>query len=204
MTPEDTAPEDTAPANATPTKGTGTRPAGSPRFRLVLAGVLALLLVASVAWLALVVTGRDAGAAADHGSDRETVMVRAKEWMTAFGSYSPQDLDDKNVLTAYRERVEPLVATGFTCGGVTFEEYASALDRQVAAQKFTMTTSVERTGVESLDDDSAVVVLSGQVAGGRDGKVVEPRDFQMLVDLQKIDGSWQVAKCNDVNSRFAR
>jgi len=176
----------------------------SPRFRLALAGVLALALVASVVWLAFAATGREGGDGADRGSDRETVMVRAKEWMTAFGSYSPEDLDDKNVLTAYRERVDPLIATGFTCGGVTFEEYASALDRQVAAQKFSMTSTVERTGVESLDDDSAVVILSGQVSGGRNGKPVQPRDFQMLVDLQKIDGSWQVAKCNDVNSRFSQ
>ncbi|RYP82935.1 hypothetical protein EKO23_20705 [Nocardioides guangzhouensis] len=197
-------PEDPTSENATPAHDTGARPTGSPRFRLALAGVLAVALVASVVWLAVAATGRDGGAAANNQSVRETVMVRAKEWMTAFGSYSPEDLDGKQVLTAYRQRVEPLIATGFTCGGVTFEEYASALDRQVAAQKFTMTTSVERTGVESLDDDSAVVVLSGQVAGGRDGKAVEPRDFQMLVDLQRIDGSWQVAKCNDVDSRFSR
>jgi hypothetical protein len=198
VTPEDVTPETSG--NATEPAG----PAGSPRFRLVLAGVLALALVASIAWLVVAATGREGGAGDVRGRDREAVMVRAQEWMTAFGSYSPEDLDDKQVLTAYRERVEPLVATGFTCGGVGFEEYASALDRQVAAQKFTMTTTVERSGVESLDDDSSVVILSGQVSGGRDGKAVQPRDFQMLVDLQKIDGSWQVAKCNDVNSRFSR
>ena len=32
----------------------------------------------------------------------------------------------------------------------------------------------------------------------------EQRPYQMLVDLQKIDESWVVAKCNDVNSRFKK
>jgi hypothetical protein len=174
----------------------------SPRFRLALAGVLALALLASIAWLAVAFAHRPAEATASRQDTRATVMLRAKEWMGAFGSYTPRDLDDKKVLTAYRERVQPLITTGFTCGGVTFEEYAAALDRQVAAQKFSMSTSVERTGVESVDDDSATVILSGQVSGGQAGKELAPRDFQMLVDLQKIDGSWRIAKCNDVKSRF--
>jgi len=174
----------------------------SPRFRVALAGVLALALVASVAWLAVAFAHRPDEATASRQDTRATVMLRAQEWMGAFGSYTPRDLDDQQVLTAYRERVQPLITTGFTCGGVTFEEYAAALDRQVATQKFSMSTSVERTGVESVDDDSATVILSGQVAGGQAGKELAPRDFQMLVDLQKIDGSWRVSKCNDVKSRF--
>jgi hypothetical protein len=141
-----------------------TEPAGttaSPRFRLVLAGVLVLALVGSLVWLGLVLAGRSDGDTASRQGDRETVVLRAKEWMGAFGRFDRQDLDDGKVLTGYRDRLEPLVATGFTCYGLDLEQTIAATSQLVAQSKVSTSTSVDRAGVQSIDDDSATVIISG-------------------------------------------
>ncbi len=179
-------------------------PTASPRFRLVLAGVLTLALVASLVWLAVLLLDRADGAAASRQGDRETVVLRAKEWMGAYGTFAKSDLDDGKVLTGYRDRLEPLVATGFTCYGLDLEQQIAATSQLVAQAKVSTSTSVERAGVESIDEDSATVIISGIRESSVATQGTEQRPYQMLVDLQKIDGSWVVAKCNDVDSRFKR
>ena len=179
-------------------------PTASPRFRLVLAGVLALALVASLAWLTVLLLDRADGGTASRQGDRETVVLRAKEWMGAYGTFDKKDLDDSNVLTGYRDRLEPLVATGFTCYGLDMEQQIATTSQLVAQAKVSTSTSVDRAGVESIDDDSAAVIISGIRESSVATQGTEQRPYQMLVDLQKIDGSWVVAKCNDVNSRFKK
>jgi hypothetical protein len=176
----------------------------SPRFRLVLAGVLALALVGSLVWLGVVLVGRSDGDTSSREGDRATVVLRAKEWMGAFGTFDKKDLDGSNVLTAYRDRLEPLVATGFTCYGLDLDKQIETTSQLVAQAKVSTSTTVDRAGVESIDDDSATVIISGirESAVAKSG--AEQRPYQMLVDLQKIDGSWVVSRCNDVDSRFKK
>lgn len=179
-------------------------PTAAPRFRVVLAGVLVLVLLASLAWLAVLLVDRADGDTASRQGYRETVVLRAKEWMGAYGTFDKTDLDDTNVLTGYRDRLEPLVATGFTCYSLDLEQQIAATSQLVAQAKVSTSTSVDRAGVESIDDDSATVIISGVRESSVAKQGTEQRPYQMLVDLQKIDGSWLVAKCNDVNSRFKK
>ena len=115
-----------------------------------------------------------------------------------------EDLDDGNVLTGYRDRLEPLVATGFTCYGLDLDQTIAATSQLVAQSKVSTSTTVDRAGVQSIDDDSATVIISGirESAVAKSG--AEQRPYQMLVDLQKIDSSWVVSRCNDVDSRFKK
>ena len=180
------------------------RTTASPRFRLALAGVLALALVASLVWLAVVLVGNAGDETTSREGDRATVVLRAKEWMGAFGRFDKQDLDDSQVLTGYRDRLEPLVATGFTCYGLDLDQTIAATSQLVAQSKVSTSTTVDRAGVQSIDDDSATVIISGirESAVAKSG--AEQRPYQMLVDLQRIDGSWVVSRCNDVDSRFKK
>jgi hypothetical protein len=180
------------------------RPTASPRFRLALAGLLALALVGSLVWLGLVLVGRADGDTASHQGDRKTVVLRAKEWMGAFGRFDRKDLDDDKVATAYRERVEPLVATGFSCYGLDLDQTVATTSQLVAQNKVQTATTVDRAGVESIDDDSATVIISGIRQSSVASQAAQERPYQMLVDLQRIDGSWVVSQCSDVDSRFKR
>ena len=179
-------------------------PNAAPRFRLVLAGLLALALVGSLVWLGVVLVGNAGGESTSREKDRATVVLRAKEWMGAFGRFDKEDLGDGKVLTGYRDRLEPLVATGFTCYGLDLDQTIDATSQLVAQSKVSTSTTVDRAGVQSIDDDSATVIISGirESAVAKSG--AEQRPYQMLVDLQKIDGSWVVSRCNDVDSRFKK
>jgi hypothetical protein len=180
------------------------RPTASPRFRLAVAGGLALALIAALVWLGVVLVGRADGETTSRQGDRETVVLRAQEWMGAFGRFDKEDLDDSKVLTGYRDRLEPLVATGFTCYGLDLEQTIAATSQLVAQSKVATSTTVDRAGVETIDDDSATVIISGLRESSVATQGSEQRPYQMLVDLQKIDGSWVVSKCNDVDSRFKK
>ena len=129
-------------------------------------------------------------------------MLRAKEWMGAFGTFDKKDLDDSKVLTGYRDRLEPLVATGFTCYGLDLEQQIAATSQLVAQAKVSTSTSVDRAGVESIDDDSATVIISG---------IRETRWREQGAEQGPIRCSWTSRRstvpgwsreCNDVDTRF--
>lgn len=169
-----------APAPDTPRSGL---------VRLILAGVLAVALVASIAWLAVGISGRESAEDSRQGA-RDAVMLRAREYVKEAWNYGKADLDDNKKLTGYSERVKPLITTSF---GTEFEKTLPVLEQLVDKQGFARTTTVDHLGVERLDDDSATVIVNGQITESQQGKQLQPTPYFWRLDLDQVDGTWRVS-----------
>ncbi|MBD8870734.1 hypothetical protein [Nocardioides donggukensis] len=171
--------------------GPGGTDARRAPLRAVLTIVLALALVAGLVWLAVGIAARAGDpAASQRQQDRDAVMLRAREYVAAAWNYGTSDLDDDQVLTSYRERVTPLITTTFR---TEFEKSAPVLDQLVAEQGFARQTTVDHLGVESIDADSAQVIVNGEITESQEENSVRPTPFFWLLDLEKVDGTWLVA-----------
>lgn len=173
---------------------TSSTPKGSPVLRTAVAAVLALALVASLAWLVLELTrGDDENPAQER---RETVMLKAREYMLAAWNFGAADLDDKKKLTTYRDRVEPLITTSFK---TDFEKTLELLEPAVAQQGYSRTATVERVAVESLEDDTATVIVGGET-NETVAKKKQSSPYAWSVTLQHVDGTWLVDEFTEYGS----
>jgi Mce-associated membrane protein len=161
------------------------------RFRRgLLIGLLALLLVASGAfvWLAASRVGNDQ---ADLQAERELVMNRAEQFMLRLGNHDPSKLDAKGQMPEYRRGVEELSTTKLKTQleGADFQ----IAERFTAQAGLTRVTKVFTTGVQSIDADSATVLLAGQVTDTfAKQQPREPEAFRYSLALVKVDGNWLV------------
>ena len=140
-------------------------PAPAATFRLVLAGVLAAVLVASLGvsvWLSasrgFEAVGVDGGAG-ELQTERDQVMGRTRQFMLRMGTYGPDQLED-GTLPAYRdlvtEVITPKFATSFDEGGRDLPHYLEKLCQAPYNVK------PPRDGVEYLlRTGRAVVILDG-------------------------------------------
>lgn len=166
-------------------------PTNSSIVRPVLAGVLVLALLGALAWLVVVLvrtTGEESVQA-----EREAVMLRAREYVKEAWNYGRADLDDQGRLTDYSERVTPLITTSF---GTEFEKTVPVLQQLVAEEGFARTTTVDHLAVESIDPDSASVVVNGQITETQGDQRLSPSPFIWSLDLEQVDGTWLVADLN--------
>jgi Mce-associated membrane protein len=160
-------------------------------FRLGLLGLLvALLLVASGSfiWLA---AGRLGNEQSDLQAQREQVMNTAEQFMLRLGTHNPKMLDDQGQLPEYRRLVEELSTT-------KLKTQLEAADFQIA-EKLTdqaglaRTTKVFATGVESIDADSATVLVAGQVTDTFSKEAPrDPEAFRYAIRLVQVEGTWLV------------
>lgn len=147
---------------------------------LVLAGlgVLALLaVVAEVAWLRPQHQRIDELAA-----DRSEAISVAQSFMVQWNSFDAAGLDD------YRERVSALMSTKFR---TEFETQFGDVARVVESTEMTSSGTVLKTGLASLDDDSAQVLVIADAAVETTSDARQ-RHFRWAIDLVKVDGSWVV------------
>lgn len=169
----------------------GVTPAPDPdspsTARLLLALAVVLALVGSLAWLAVGLVG--ATSDDEPTPERDAVLLRAREYVNQAWNYGADDLDGDGKLTAYRERVTPLITTNFN---TEFEKTVPVLDQLVAEEGFARTTKVEHLGVESIDADSAVVIVSGQITETQGKETHSPTPFIWRLDLAKVEGTWRV------------
>ena len=63
-------------------------------------------------------------------------------------------------------------------------------------------TTVQRTGVETIDDDSARVLVAGLISETQKTTELPPVPYQLLVELEKVQGKWLIADFNDVGGVF--
>lgn len=162
------------------------RTAGLTRqVRLLLAAVLAVLLAASTAWLVLELRSDDGAEVTD---EREAAILAARSYVQAASNFGPEDLDEQNLLTAYRDRVRPLISTSYRD---TFEEGVDNVT-PLAVEGFGTSTTVDRAGVVSIDDDRATVLVGGETARSIKDKTEQPVGFTLQISLVKHDGSWLV------------
>src|SRR3546814_85874 len=89
-------------------------------------------------------------------ADRDAVMLRSQEYVLAAATVGPDDLDDKGELTTYSKRVFPLISTARK---PVFEKGLTSLSEQITVSGYRSTTKVNRVGVESLSEDSAVALV---------------------------------------------
>jgi Mce-associated membrane protein len=165
-----------APAGPGLTTDTSHDPTAS-RFRRVLAGVLAVLLVLSTGLLVwLLVRGGDAD---DVQAEREQVMSTAQQFALRINTYGPDMLDDEEQMPDYREGVSELLTPKFAAD---FEENVSIAEQTVVQAGIARTGEVFATGVSDLDDDSARALVAGRidqsVADGADRVESEPVPFR--------------------------
>jgi len=144
--------------------------------------LLALAFLALIAIVAEVVWLRPRYDDLTHRQDdRKEVVALTQRWATLTNTYSPETFD------AWEEQVSALLSTRFRA---EFEEETAALRPTIEQIKLTSKGTVLKTGVASLDDDSAVVLV---VADADTTSTVRPaqRHFRWQVDLVKVDDEWR-------------
>lgn len=172
----------------------------SPRLRLVVAGLLALALVASLVWLAVGLRDRESDQPSAQ-DDRDKVMLKAREYMLAAFNFDAGDLDANKKLTAYRDRVTPLITTRFK---TDFDKATTAVEPAVAQGQSASKATVDRTAVESLSDDTAKVIVGGELTirlGG--GKQPDAVPYAWSISLKNVDGTWLVDDFDEFGSEQA-
>lgn len=181
---------DTGAGSPTPAD-TGASPQSSAGFRRGLLVVLiALLLVATGAfiWLAADRIGNEQS---DLQAEREQAMSISEQFMLRLGNSDPSMLDASGQMPSYRALVVELVTTKLR---TRFEQADFKAAENLTSQGgMTQTTSVFARGVESIDSDSAVVLVAGRVQYSyKEAGAQEPVAFRYAVSLQKVDGRWLV------------
>ncbi|MQW74558.1 hypothetical protein GHK92_01600 [Nocardioides sp. dk4132] len=174
--------------------------APSGRLRLVLLAVLVVVLLiggALSAWLLAdrpgALPGRDSAAdTVQH--ERERVMAQARQFMLRGQTYGPDALDDDGKLGEYRGLVEEVVTPKFM---TEFDQTVTVAEQLVSQQGVSRSAEVLGVGVETIDDDSAVALVTGQITStlrNAKGKEVPARSdlFRVVVDLVEVDGDWLV------------
>lgn len=171
----------------------------NPGFRRVLALVLAVLLVASVAVLIWAVADRrDAdgqpfrvkrGELTGTQSEREDVMSRAEQFVLRFNTYGPDLLEGKT-MPEYSKRVKELITPKYA---TEFEQLATIPEQQVANYKLNRTCKIFGAGIATLDSDSATALVSGAFTSQLGEEEAQPaQSFRLEVKLVKRKGEWLV------------
>lgn len=176
----------------------------SPRFRQILFGVLCLAMVAALVVLVVSLMARvDAtNKADDHResqTERNTVMLRTRDWVLAALNYDKGDLGADGQMTDFAEKVTAMQTTTFNA---QYEKTLPGLRQLVGKEGFARVTTVQRTGVETIDDDSAQVIVAGLISETQGKRELPPVPYQLLVDLEKIKGKWLIADFGDVGGEF--
>lgn len=179
----------------------------TPRVRVATAAVLALVVATCVALLIWMTAG--GRASADGGlnlpDEREQAMSLTDQFVKRLGTYSPDMLDDSGQMQEYREQVREVITPKFAAD---FDKQVSTAEQLVAQGGITRTADVFATGVSSIDDDSARVLVAGAFTDsydqgtGNKARTVEqePLPFRFTVDLVMIDGEWLVDDFSPVSS----
>lgn len=186
----------------------------STRHRGVVA--IALALACAAALVLLVVQVVERANASDGGLDepqaRERVMSVTDQFVKRLGTYGPDMVDASGQMPAYREQVREVITPKFAAD---FDEQVATAEQLVAQAGVTRSTDVFATGVSSIDDDSARVLVAGAFndtyaqpapegsakgSGKSGGEVTqEPYPFRFVVELVRVDGEWLVDDFSGVN-----
>ena len=174
-----------------------------PRWRVVLAGLLALVVLVCVALLVwLSAGGRSDDGGLELPDEREQVMSLTDQFVKRLGTYSPDMLDDSGQMPDYRDQVRQVITPKFAAD---FDKEVATAEQLVAQGGITRTADVFATAVSSIDDDSARVLVAGAFTdsyaqgSGKKATTVdqEPLPFRFTVDLVTIDGTWLVDDFSD-------
>jgi Mce-associated membrane protein len=184
-------------------------PAG--RFRQVLLGVLVIALLASAGVLVWLLAQRQ-GDAGGTQSERDAVLRQTEQFVLRLNTYGPDGLDDQGHLATYQKQVDEVITSKFAAA---FEKDGLPIAEQVVAQAgYSRTAKVYGSGVESIDPDSAKVIIAGGFTSSYPdpkhpddaAKRIEsdPDVLRWEVDLVRSGDSWLVDDYAPVQSEDAQ
>jgi Mce-associated membrane protein len=159
------------------TGGAGGRSGG---LRTAMAAVLVLLLVVA---LGLGVWGYTRLSSVESQLDARSDVVRvAESFMVQFNTYDPENVD------RYVDSVNELLSTS---AKATFGKELEDITTLIRETELESEGTVHASGVASLDDDSArVLVVADAEAASEAGPV--QRHFRWEISLVQVDGEWLV------------
>jgi hypothetical protein len=167
----------------------------------VLSGAFALVIVVCGVLLVVDVVGGDDGAggggetAVDDSKSRELVLSQASQFVLRVNTYGPGDLDEQNKMPEYVGRVHEVITPKLA---VSFDESVTLAEQTVSGAGYARSAELSATGLESLADGRASVLVAGFFTGSypdpaEEGRVeVEPRPFRTRIALVQVDGEWLV------------
>lgn len=167
------------------------RPSAS-RSTWIVVGLLVVALALAIAGLVFALVERDTFGGDDELSEqasRELVMSRAETFVVLSFTYDKSDLDDNGELSAYVDALEPMLTSE---ARAELPEQATGLAQLITETNLARTTEIEAVGVQSLDEDSAEVIVAGIFTEKRKGTDAQSVRFQMVVNLDHVDGEWLV------------
>ncbi|MDN5895405.1 MAG: hypothetical protein L0H93_15445 [Nocardioides sp.] len=171
-------------------------PASGWRRWLLLA--LALLLLLSIAGLALALVEKDRSEARSTRSDREAVSAATAEYARLAWTFDDADLDAKKTLSRVVDRAEPAITTAFR---PTYQDLVTQLTPTLAGKQISRLVSrVDTVGVDSLEDDTAMVIADVDATRFAPSGKSESARVLWVLTLKKIDGDWRVDKHEDLTS----
>ena len=166
------------------------------RLRSLIAGFLALLVLASGATLFWLLSQRT-GEAADLQRERERAMSVARSFVLRVNTYGPEFLAEDGTMPDYRERVGELITPAFRAD---FEQQVGTAELTVAQAELGRACEVYGAGVSGMDADSATALVAGAFVNSYPGSgkraderiETDPAPFRVRVSLVKVSGEWLV------------
>jgi len=158
--------------------------------------VLVALVLASLGVLAWHFTHNDGGEDTSLAANRESVMAAADKFMITVNTYGPSMLGkDGKTMPSYRRAVEKLLTAKYD---TEFKQNVPYAEATVAGNHVGRSAKVFQTGVAAIDDDTATVLVAGQLTvtlpkkGSKKPVVAGREPFRVSVDLVKSHGRWLV------------
>jgi Mce-associated membrane protein len=126
-------------------------------------------------------------------TERDEAMSQARQFMLRLNTYGPDLLAKDGTMPGYRSQVEAVTTPKF---GAEFESSVGLAESTVQAG-ISRTTPVYSTGVAAMDDDTATVLVAGEITNTRTGKngksqVFPPVTYRIEVSVVETEGQWLV------------
>ncbi|MBS41674.1 MAG: hypothetical protein CMH83_00590 [Nocardioides sp.] len=141
------------------------------------------------------VVGGEAATSYDTATAEEA-MSTADQFVLRLNTYGPGDLDDQNAMPDYVARVEEVMTSKFQ---VDFEENVGVAEQVVAQSGYAREAELTATGVETIDPDSASVLVAASLTSSypdpdTEGERLQygPDQLRWQVSLVLVDGTWLV------------
>lgn len=144
----------------------------------------------------------DVAAGSYDASSREAVMSQADQFMLRVFTYGPPDLDEQNKMPEYADGIREVITPK---AAVEFDKFVTLAEQSVAQAGYARTVQLFSTGVDTIDDDTATVLVAGVFTSSypdsrrKSGRAAFPKQpFRVAVTLVKVDGDWLVDKFEPV------
>lgn len=167
-------------AGTEPGTGADGRRGLSDRATILIAAVLVLVILAGAAATAVLVAKR--GDIESRLDARRTVAGVAERFTVQFNTYQADDVD------GYTKAVKQMLSTS---AEQAFDNRLADITKLITSTKLTSDGQVLASGVSSLDQDSAEVLVVADAQTDSTAGATQ-RHFRWEISLVKVDGAWLV------------